>query len=65
MTNKWNGSCKSRRTWEGIFQDFSNCQGDPRGVFAREERMEAFDEELQQLLADSLRNNKEDDYSGT
>ena len=29
MNRTWNGSCKSRRTWEGIAQDFSNCTFNP------------------------------------
>lgn len=60
VSARWNGSCRSRRTWEGIAQDFSNCQGAPRGVFAREERMEAFDEELSRLLEEAIRSHKED-----
>ena len=59
---RWNGPCKSRRTWEGIIQDLGNCQGAPLGVFAREERMEEFDEELQRLLEDQLLRNWEDYY---
>lgn len=60
---RWNSPCKSRRTWEGIFQDLGNCQGVGANNPWEEAVQEVYDIEVSMMVEELLRAHMENYYT--
>ena len=60
---RWNGPCKSRRTWEGIIQDLGNCQGAGANNPWEEAVQEVYDIEVSMMVEELLRAHMENYYT--